>query len=67
MRRMLDSEWRFLHEWFAGWRWECHCDGVLLTESLQNFETREECVADANRHGHRAAESGASAAHAPSS
>jgi len=44
--------WRFVHEWFAGWRWEHHRDGALLAESLQNFETREECVADATRHGH---------------
>jgi hypothetical protein len=67
MMHIPDSEWRFLHEWFAGWRWECHRDGVLLTESLQSFETREECVADARRHGHHARESGASRAHAPRS
>jgi hypothetical protein len=67
MRRMLDSEWRFLHEWFAGWRWECHRDGVLLTESLQNFETREECEADAKQHGHAGRERHASTRHAPGS
>jgi hypothetical protein len=41
---------RLAHEWFSGWRWEHYRSGVLQNESLNNFETREECVADALRH-----------------
>jgi hypothetical protein len=43
-------EWRVIHEWFAGWRWEYHHAGELVDESLQSFETREQCAADAARH-----------------
>jgi hypothetical protein len=43
-------EWRVVHEWFAGWRWEHHRAGELVDESLQSFETREQCTADVERH-----------------
>jgi hypothetical protein len=43
------DEWRVIHEWFAGWRWEHHHAGELVDESLQSFETREQCTADAER------------------
>ncbi|MDB5905448.1 MAG: hypothetical protein JWM26_4326 [Betaproteobacteria bacterium] len=43
-------EWRVIHEWFAGWRWEHHHAGELVDESLQSFETREQCTADAARY-----------------
>jgi hypothetical protein len=42
-------EWRVIHEWFAGWRWEHHHAGELVDESLQSFETREQCTADVQR------------------
>ena len=51
----LSGEFRFVYEWFAGWRWECHRNGELLAESLQSFESREECVADAKRRASRRA------------
>jgi hypothetical protein len=44
------NEYRLFYEWYAGWRWEHHCAGLLVDESWHSFETREECVADANRH-----------------
>jgi hypothetical protein len=37
----------FHYEWFAGWRWEQWRKGILIAESLQSFETRADCVADA--------------------
>src|SRR5688572_12087681 len=46
-------EWLFTHDWFAGWRWEHHCNGVLSDESLDSFETLEECAAHASQHGYR--------------
>ena len=47
----VSREWVFIHEWFAGWRWERHQSGTLVSESLHSFETKDECVADANRNG----------------
>jgi hypothetical protein len=44
------GEFRLFYAWFAGWRWEQHCAGELVAESRNSFETREECIADANRH-----------------
>ena len=47
----VDEDWRFVYEWFAGWCWEQYRGGTFVTESLNNFETQEDCIADANRHG----------------
>lgn len=44
-----ENECRIIHEWFAGWRWERYGDGALIDESPLSFETRDQCVADANR------------------
>ena len=41
---------RIVYEWFAGWRWEHYQHGTLLDESLQSFQTEQECIADADRH-----------------
>jgi hypothetical protein len=38
------------YDWFSGWRWECYRDGVLSAESLLNFESSEDCLADIDRH-----------------
>jgi hypothetical protein len=59
------DEWRLIHEWFAGWRWEHHHAGELVDESLQSFETLEQCAADVERHrfGEREAPSSVPAAH----
>ena len=39
------------HGVFGGWGWERYDqDGRLLAESHGEFETREECIADAGAH-----------------
>jgi hypothetical protein len=48
------GECRLFYEWYAGWRWEHHRAGELVDESRLSFETREECIVDANRHRARA-------------
>ena len=37
-----------VYEWFAGWRWEYHRAGALVSESLESFDSREQCLVDAN-------------------
>jgi hypothetical protein len=43
-------DYRLIYDWFAGWRWERHRAGKLIDESLQSFETRDECASNAKRH-----------------
>ena len=38
------------YDWFAGWRWEQHRNGGLLAESPQSFETKDDCMRDADEH-----------------
>ena len=47
-----DDEWLFVYEWFAGWRWEHHQRGTLVSESLESFQSEEECVANASLYGY---------------
>jgi Arc/MetJ family transcription regulator len=60
----LPRECRFIYEWFSGWRWEQHRADELLAESMQCFDTREECVADASRHQSRAPAAASAGEHA---
>ena len=43
------DEWLFYYDWFAGWRWERHRNGGLIAESLQSFETKDDCMRDADQ------------------
>ena len=45
-----EGRFRLIHEWFAGWRWELWCRGVLRDESLRSFDTKEDCATDAQFH-----------------
>jgi hypothetical protein len=49
----LREEWRFVYEWFSGLRWEHYRGKELVQESLHNFETEEECRADAKHQRRR--------------
>jgi hypothetical protein len=42
------DEWLFYYDWFAGWRWERHRGGALVAESLYSFETKDDCMRDAD-------------------
>jgi hypothetical protein len=46
--------WDFLQRYDESWIWR-HADRHQVTESARNFAALEECVADATRHGYRAA------------
>ncbi|MEN3355244.1 MAG: hypothetical protein V7640_3402 [Betaproteobacteria bacterium] len=47
--------WNFYCGVFGGWRWEQHEDGQFVDESRYGFDTRAECVEDAERHGYSSA------------
>lgn len=42
------DEWLFYYDWFAGWRWERHRGGALVAESPQSFESKDDCMRDAD-------------------
>jgi len=43
--------WDFLQRYDESWIWRC-ADRHHVTESARNFAGRDECVADAVRHGY---------------
>jgi hypothetical protein len=43
--------WDFLQRYDESWIWRC-ADRHEVTESSRNFAARDECVADAARHGY---------------
>ena len=46
--------WDFLQRYDESWIWR-RADRHQVTESTRNFAVLEECIADAVRHGYRAA------------
>ena len=44
------DEWLFYYDWFAGWRWEWHRNGGLIAESPHSFESKDDCMRDADEH-----------------
>ena len=45
------DEWVFFHDLSGGWRWEHRRAGNTVEESVRSFDTRDECLGDAERNG----------------
>lgn len=48
-----NSKLHLQYGWFARWRRRYRRNGVLMAESLRNPESREDSLADAERHARR--------------